>query len=486
MAMINKLTITLLLLISIAFFHCFAFRVEFEEFEPPQQEEQEGPEFRPGGGPSGGGSGKGFEEESTENPFHFAKRSFENVFKSNEGFVKLLPKFTKRSSTLFRGIENYRFSFMEMEPSTFLVPHHWDADSVFLVLQGKGVIAFVTDSTKESFHIRRGDVLRVPSGVTHFLTNTNDTVPLRIAKILVPVNIPGRFQDFFPARSQFHQSYFTGFSKQVLSASFNIPEELLERLISRSQQMGQGIIRRVSPDQIKELAEQATSPSNKHKDSDMSKFWTPFSIFKQDPVYSNDFGHFHEVDPTSFSQLQDLHIAVAWVNMTQGSLFLPQFNSKTTFVTFVENGCAHFEMASPYKFQSKQQQWFGPREEEEEEEEIGGQVQKIVSRVCKGDAFVIPAGHPFTILSQDQNFVGIGFGIFASNNIRTFLAGQENMLNNLDTVATRLSFGVGSKMAEKLFTSQNYSYFAPSNPSRQFPEEKRTPSFQSIFNFAGF
>lgn len=134
--MINKLTITLLFLISIAFFHCFAFRVEVEEFEPPQQEEQEGPGISPGGGPSGGGSGRGWQEESTENPYHFRKWSFKNVFQSKEGFVKILPKFTKRSSTLFRGIENYRFSFMEMEPTTFLVPHHWDADSVFLVLQG--------------------------------------------------------------------------------------------------------------------------------------------------------------------------------------------------------------------------------------------------------------------------------------------------------------------------------------------------------------
>lgn len=106
-------------------------------------------------------------------------------------------------------------------------------------------------------------------------------------------------------------------------------------------------------------------------------------------------------------------------------MFLPQYNSKTTFVTFVENGCARFEMASPYKFQGEQQQWFGPREEEEEEEEMSGQVHKIVSHVCKGEVFIIPAGHPFAILSQDQNFFSIGFGIHASDSTRTFLAGKE-------------------------------------------------------------
>lgn len=133
--MTNKLTITLLLLISIAFFHCLAFRVEVdaEEFEPQHLErQQEGP-----GGGQGGGSGEGWEEEAaTNNPYYFGKERFKNWFKSKEGFVKMLPKFTQRSSKLFRGIENYRFMFMEMEPNTFFVPHHVDADYVFLVLQG--------------------------------------------------------------------------------------------------------------------------------------------------------------------------------------------------------------------------------------------------------------------------------------------------------------------------------------------------------------
>ncbi|CAH2053008.1 unnamed protein product [Thlaspi arvense] len=483
MATINKITITLLLLISIAFSHCLAFHdfhVEVQAFEPPQQEEQEGP---------GGGSGGGWEEPETNNPYHFGKLSFKNWFQSKEGFVKMLPRFTKRSSTLFRGIVNHRFLFMEMEPNTFLVPHHLDADSVFLVLQGRGVIGFVTDKTKETFRITKGDVVRVPSGVTRFFTNTNDTVPLRIAKIAVPDNSPGHFQVYFPSRSQFHQSYFSGFTRDVLSASLNIPEELLGKLTG-SQQMRQGIMRRVTRDQIKELTEHATSPSNKDKDDkDISRVWNPFSIFTQDPIYSNDFGRFHEANPKRFSQLQDLDISVAWANMTQGSLFLPHFNSKTTFVAFVENGCARFEMASPYTFQGEQQQqqepWFGPGQEEEEEEEMSGRVQKIVSRVCKGEVFIIPAGHPFAMLSQSQNFVAVGFGINASNSTRTFLAGQDNMLSNLDMVATRLTFGVGEKLAEKLFTSQNCSGFAPTVRRHQFPEEPK-PSFQSIFNLAGF
>ena len=126
------------------------------------------------------------------------------------------------------------------------------------MILGKGVIGFVTDTANESFQITKGDVVRVPSSVTHFFANTNGTVPLRLAKIAVPANVPGHFQVlylillhlnyllfwhlinfnimlfvnvvqrryffqvFFPAHSGFHQSYFTGFSKDVLTASFNV------------------------------------------------------------------------------------------------------------------------------------------------------------------------------------------------------------------------------------------------------------------------
>ncbi|EOA32568.1 hypothetical protein CARUB_v10015858mg [Capsella rubella] len=495
MTMTKKLIITLLLLISIAFVHCLAFHVEFEEFEPPQQEEQDVPRrilavvlaVVPGAAQARDG-------RKSQRPRFLT--SFKNWFQSNEGFVKILPKFTKRAPNLFRGIGNYRFALFEMEPNTFLVPHHLDADFVVIILQGQGVVEYVTDKTKESFQVTKGDVVRLPSGVTHFATNTNQTVPLRFAKIMVPVNNPGQFKDYFPARSQFQQSYFTGFSKEVLSASFNIPEELVGRVFFGSQQMGQGIMRRISPDQIKELTEGATSPSNKHKEKkskhkDTNTKWNPFNIFKHDSVetYTNDFGHFHEAHPESFDQLQDLHISVAWVNMKQGSLFLPHYNSRTTFVTFVENGCARYEMASPYTSQGEkqqQQQLWPEQGGEEQEEDMSGQVHKIVSRVCKGDVFIIPAGHPVTLVSHDENFVSVGFGIHASNCTRTFLAGEENMLSNLDTVATKVTFSVGSKMAEKLFTSQNYSYFAPTTRSHQQTQEKREPSFQSIFSFAGF
>lgn len=71
---------------------------------------------------------------------------------------------------------------------------------------------------------------------------------------------------------------------------------------------------------------------------------------------------------------------------------------------------------------------------------MSGQVRKIVSRVCKGEVFVIPAGHPLVIVAPEQNVVAVGFGINASNSTRTFLAGKEKGFFNLLLVSKTLIF----------------------------------------------
>lgn len=46
---------------------------------------------------------------------------------------------------------------------------------------------------KDSFKLEKGDVVRVPAGAMVYLVN-NDMETLRIAKLMQPVNTPGRFE----------------------------------------------------------------------------------------------------------------------------------------------------------------------------------------------------------------------------------------------------------------------------------------------------
>lgn len=69
-------------------------------------------------------------------PYVFEDQHWSTKVKTEEGRVRVLKKFTKRSK-LFKGIENYRVMIFEANPQTFVVPNHWDADVVLFVAQGK-------------------------------------------------------------------------------------------------------------------------------------------------------------------------------------------------------------------------------------------------------------------------------------------------------------------------------------------------------------
>lgn len=86
---------------------------EEEEYEEEQEEEEE----------IGGKSGK---------PCVFEDHHFKTKIKTQEGRVRVLKRFTKRSK-LFKGIDNYRVVIFEANPRTFVVPNHWDADVLGVV-----------------------------------------------------------------------------------------------------------------------------------------------------------------------------------------------------------------------------------------------------------------------------------------------------------------------------------------------------------------
>lgn len=79
---------------------------------------------------------RGEEEQQENNPYYFQAPRFKSTFSTQEGHLRVLERFSKRSEVL-RGIENYRIAILEANPNTFVIPHHYDAESVFAVLQGE-------------------------------------------------------------------------------------------------------------------------------------------------------------------------------------------------------------------------------------------------------------------------------------------------------------------------------------------------------------
>lgn len=78
----------------------------------------------------------GQQRESRNNPYYFHSQRLQSRFRTDEGHLKVLEQLSLRSE-LLRGLENYRVAILEASPNTFVVPHHCDADTVFVVTRGK-------------------------------------------------------------------------------------------------------------------------------------------------------------------------------------------------------------------------------------------------------------------------------------------------------------------------------------------------------------
>ncbi|PQQ11126.1 vicilin GC72-A [Prunus yedoensis var. nudiflora] len=184
--------------------------------------------------------GREREEEGRDNPFYFPSQMFQSRFKSDEGGFYVLEKFTKRrQSEALHGVENYRLAIFEAKPSTFVLPHHCDAEAIYI-------------GSCRGYNL---------------LVNEDNDVTLRIAKLLQPVNSPSRFET---------------------------PREQLERAFG--QQSRQGIVMRASKEQLRALSEQGSSASCKAIGSK-----SIINLPTQKPVHSDNYGKFYEARPEDFN-----------------------------------------------------------------------------------------------------------------------------------------------------------------------------------------
>ncbi|XP_048428196.1 vicilin Jug r 2.0101 [Pyrus x bretschneideri] len=411
------------------------------------------------------------------NPFYFPSQMFQSRFQSNEGSLHVLERFGK--SELLRGIKNYRLAILEAMPNTFVLPHHCDAEAIFVVLNGQCICTLLMKDRKESFNMEHGDVIRVPAGATTYLINNNNDEPLQIAKLIRSVNSPGRFEEFFPAGSGNPESYFSVFSNDILESAFNTPREQLKQGFrqQRGQQGGQGIVMRAPKEQLEALSQRPSSARREGRRQSQG----PFNLRQQTPVHSNNYGQFFEARPEEFNQFQDMDVSVSCIEMNQQTMMVPHFNSEATFLMYVVEGNVRVEMACPHLASQMQGQ---EMMEQQEQGEHSGSFTKVAAQLSPGDAFVVPAGHPVAFVAQNnngnqnQNIRILGFGLNAQNNMRNFLAGQkDNIMQQMDREAKQLAFG---QEMERIFGEQQESYFVPTKKGRG-----RSHPLSSTLEFAG-
>ncbi|KAK6913966.1 Cupin 1 [Dillenia turbinata] len=414
------------------------------------------------------------QEEERNNPYYFSSQSFQTVIRNQEGQVLALPKFTKKSD-LLRHIERYRLGVCEANPHAFVIPHHLDSETILFVVQGRGTITLVKQNKRESFNIERGDVLKVDAGTTMYVINRDSNERVRTVSVAQSQNVPGDTKIYFGAGGENPETFYKTFSDEVLEAAFNTPSDRLQKLFGKQTQ---GAAVKATEEQIKALTQHAQSSKG-----GKSKGEGPFNLLQSRPVHSNKFGQFFEVTPNDCKDLQDLDSSVSFVKINQGGMMAPFFNSKSTKIVYVVEGNGCFEMACPHV--ASQSQGSQTRKGVTESTSY----KKLYAHLSRGDALVIPAGHPVTFIAdQNQNLQLVSFGINAQNNKRNFLAGQENVLNQLEKEAKELSFNTRAEEVEEIFKNQKDSYFVAGPKEFEEREEKggRGQRLSSILDFAAF
>ncbi|KAK2415593.1 vicilin seed storage protein [Trifolium repens] len=424
--------------------------------------------------------------QDQENPFLFNSNNVQTLFENENGHIRLLQRFDNRSK-IFENLQNYRLLEYKSKPHTLFLPQHNDADFVLAVLNGRGILTVLNRNDRYSFNLERGDTIKIPAGTITYLANLDDKEDLRVLDLVIPVNRPGQFQSFLLSGSENQESFLSGFSKNILEASFNADYEEIERVLLEEQEKEQqhrrdlkdrkrhqsqetNLIVKVSREQIEGLSKKAKSSSKRSSSSE----YEPFNLGNRDPIYSNKFGNFLEITPEKNPQLQDLDILVNAVEIKEGSLLLPHYNSRAILIVTVVEGKGEFELVGQRNENQQGQREEDQREEEEERQERSkSQVQRYRARLSPGDVFVIPAGHPIAV-SASSNLYLVGFGINAENNQRNFLAGEEdNVLRQIHRQVKELAFPGSAQEVDRLLKNQKQSYFANAQPQQREEESQR-------------
>ncbi|KAH1190985.1 Beta-conglycinin, beta chain [Glycine max] len=403
--------------------------------------------------------------EDENNPFYFrSSNSFQTLFENQNGRIRLLQRFNKRSPQL-ENLRDYRIVQFQSKPNTILLPHHADADFLLFVLSGRALINLVKPDDRDPYYLDRGNYAqRTLAGTTVYLVNPDKKNDLRIITLAIP--------NFFLSSTQDQQSYLQRFSENILEASFNSEFEEINRVLfggeERQQQCEQrqqqeGVIVEISKEQIRQLSRRAKSSSRKTISSEDE----PFNLRSHNPIYSNNFGKFFEITPEKNPQLGTwISCSVLWIStkllnndllflcsQILGALLLPHFNSKAIVILVIDEGEASIEFV-------------GIREQQQEEEIR--EVRKYRAELSEDDIFVIPAAYPF-VVNATSNLNFLAFGVNAENNQRNFLAGdKDNVVSQIQRQVKELAFPAGSaRDVEKLIKNKKKSYFADAQPQQK-------------------
>ncbi|XP_057965081.1 vicilin Jug r 6.0101-like isoform X2 [Malania oleifera] len=378
-------------------------------------------------------------EEEEGHPYLFNEEDFTTHIESEEGGIQILQSFVERSE-LLRGVEDYRVAILRANPRTFVLPVHFDAESILFVTHGRATIKLVRKNKLESVSVQHGDIIRISAGVPVYIINNEENEELWIVNLLKSVSVPGSVQS----------------ERRKWGGIFT--------------EQKRGIVVKASPEQLEELSRRGGEEEEGNKESKKNK---AFNLFKKDPSISNKYGRLHEADSDDYDRLRDVDVIVSYVNITKGSMAGPVYYSRGHKIAIVVRGEGYFEMACPHvssRGSSQLHEGGGGKSEKElqkSKQKGAPTYQKIRGQLRPATVFVVPPDHPIAVVSswspsdgnKDQNLQILGFQVNAQGRVKYPLAGKGNIISCMEDEAKKLAFDSSSRKVDDVFGAQEEELF---------------------------
>ncbi|EAZ28885.1 hypothetical protein OsJ_12925 [Oryza sativa Japonica Group] len=348
-------------------------------------------------------------------PYHLGEESFRHWTRTRHGRFSVLERFPDEQ-VVGAAVGGYRVAVLEAAPRAFLQPSHYDADEVFYVKEGEGVIVLLREGRRESFCVREGDAMVIPAGAIVYSANTHSSKWFRVVMLLNPVSTPGHFEEYFPVGGDRPESFFSAFSDDVLQAAFNTRREELEKVFERQREGGE--ITTAPEEQIRELSKSCSRGGGGGSGSE----WEikPSSLTGKSPYFSNNHGKLFELTGDECRHLKKLDLQIGLATSPAAAATL--------------RWRAHTCPGGGSSERREREREHGRRREEEQGEEEHGErgekarrYHKVRAQVREESVIVIPASHPATIVaSEGESLAVVCFFVGANHDEKVFLAGRNS------------------------------------------------------------
>ncbi|KAK7345837.1 hypothetical protein VNO77_16449 [Canavalia gladiata] len=388
-------------------------------------------------------------EKEKENPYVFVGHKHVHTVQTAEAKISVLHKFTH----LLRGIQNFRFSSIEIEPHVFMTPRHYDSEIVLVNVKGHAIIGLVKEDETEKYSLESGNMLRIPAGTPVYIVNSDSKTTLSMIMLHIPISTPGDFEEFTGFGKRNPESILEAFSREVLQSAYNTPVRKLEKLFD---QQNEGSIFTISAKDVKALSPKKSSwwlwPSGDQL----------INLFKKDPLFFNRYGSLTQVTSSDkYSGLEGLNLMLTYTIVTKGCMSTILYNSHATKIAVVVDGEGKFEMACPHLSSES--------------------YHKVTAELKPGTVFVVPPGHPFVTIASKSHFdlKIISFEVHAEFNKRLTYAGKNNIVSVLDKPAKELAFNYPAEKVDKIFNRKEQFFFPFMEDTED--HESRFPHLKHLF-----